>query len=75
MRPTVNPTSAPRSTAGHWLIENGIGVGSYGYGWLLQDILSVETGLARGERSIIEGGEALRPFVGSRANIGFVIRA
>jgi glycolate oxidase len=73
MRPTVNPTSAPRSTVGDWLAENGIGVGSYGYRWLLQHILSVETVLAGGERSIIDGGEALRHIVGSRGSMGFVI--
>lgn len=75
MGPTVYPTSAPRSTVGGWLAENGIGVGSYEYGWLLQNVLSVEAVLAGGERSIIEGGEALRHFVGSRGSMGFVVRA
>jgi FAD/FMN-containing dehydrogenase len=32
MGPRVYPTSAPRSTVGGWLAENGIGVGSYEYG-------------------------------------------
>src|SRR5829696_7121807 len=41
MGPRVYPTSAPRSTVGGWLAENGIGVGSYEYGWLLQNVLSV----------------------------------
>jgi FAD/FMN-containing dehydrogenase len=75
MGPRVYPTSAPRSTVGGWLAENGIGVGSYEYGWLLQNVLSVEAVLAGGERSIIEGSEALRHFVGSRGNMGFVVRA
>jgi FAD/FMN-containing dehydrogenase len=75
MGPTVYPTSAPKSTVGGWLAENGIGVGSYEYGWLLQNVLSVETVLAGGKRSIIEGGEALRQFVGSRGSMGFVVRA
>lgn len=75
MGPTVYPTSAPKSTVGGWLAENGIGVGSYEYGWLLQNVLSVEVVLAGGERSIIEGGEALRQFVGSRGSMGFVVRA
>src|SRR5215203_2210126 len=39
MGPRVYPTSAPRSTVGGWLAENGIGVGSYEYGWLLQNVL------------------------------------
>src|SRR5215213_10725955 len=75
MGPTVYPTSAPSSTVGGWLAENGIGVGSYEYGWLLQNVLSVEVVLAGGERSIIEGNEALRHFVGSRGSMGFVVKA
>src|SRR5215217_6844953 len=75
MGPRVYPTSAPRSTVGGWLAENGIGVGSYEYGWLLQNVLSVEAVLAGGELSIIEGGEALRQLVGSRGSMGFVVRA
>jgi glycolate oxidase len=75
MGPRVYPTSAPRSTVGGWLAENGIGVGSYEYGWLLQNVLSVEVVLAGGARTIIEGGEALRHFVGSRGTMGFIVRA
>jgi glycolate oxidase len=75
MGPTVYPTSAPRSTVGGWLAENGVGVGSYEYGWLLQNVLSVEVVLAGGQRNIIEGGDALRHFVGSRGSMGFMVRA
>jgi FAD/FMN-containing dehydrogenase len=46
MGPRVYPTSAPRSTVGGWLAENGVGVGSYEYGWLLQNVISVEIVLA-----------------------------
>src|SRR5215211_5248549 len=49
MGPRVYPTSAPRSTVGGWLAENGVGVGSYEYGWLLQNVLSVEVVLAGGQ--------------------------
>ena len=70
MGPTVYPTSAPRSTVGGWLAENGIGVGSYEYGWLLQNVLSVEAVLAGGERNIIEGGEALRQLRGVQRQHG-----
>jgi glycolate oxidase len=72
--PTVYPTSAPRSTIGGWLSENGLGVGSYEYGWLLANVLSVETVAAGGERELIEG-EALRYFVGSRGSMGFLVGA
>jgi FAD/FMN-containing dehydrogenase len=74
MGPTVYPTSAPRSTVGGWLAENGLGVGSYEYGWLLQNVLSVEAVLAGGKRDHIEG-EALRHFVGSRGSMGFLVKA
>jgi FAD/FMN-containing dehydrogenase len=74
MGPTVYPKSAPRSTVGGWLAENGVGVGSYEYGWLLQNVLLVEAVLAGGERSVIEG-ETLRHFVGSRGSMAFFVRA
>jgi FAD/FMN-containing dehydrogenase len=56
------------------LAENGIGVGSYEYGWLLQNVLAVETVGAGGERSTIECSEALRHFVGSRGSMGLEVR-
>jgi FAD/FMN-containing dehydrogenase len=74
MGPRVYPTSAPRSTVGGWLAENGVGVGSYEYGWLLQNVLTVEVVRAGGERDLIEG-EALRHLVGSRGSMGFFVRA
>jgi glycolate oxidase len=74
MGPRVYPTSAPRSTVGGWLAENGVGVGSYEYGWLLQNVISVEIVLAGGARDHIEG-ETLRHFVGSRGSMGFFVRA
>src|SRR5215216_573057 len=74
MGPTVYPTSAPRSTIGGWLAENGLGVGSYEYGWLLENVLSVEVVLAGGKRDHVEG-KALRHFVGSRGTMGFFVRA
>jgi FAD/FMN-containing dehydrogenase len=60
---------------GGWLAENGIGVGSYEYGWLLQNVLSVEVVVVDGERSIIEGSEALRHFIGYRGSTGLIVRA
>ncbi|MEW6638549.1 MAG: FAD-binding oxidoreductase, partial [Actinomycetota bacterium] len=74
MGPTVYPTSAPRSTVGGWLAENGVGVGSFEYGWLLQNVLRVEAVLAGGGREVVEG-EALRHFVGSRGSTAFFVRA
>jgi glycolate oxidase len=74
MGPRVYPTSAPRSTVGGWLSENGLGIGSYEYGWLLQNVLWVEAVLAGGERSVVEG-EDLRHFIGSRGGMGFLVQA
>ena len=74
MGPTVYPTSAPRSTVGGWLAENGLGIGSYEYGWLLQNVLWVEAVLAGGGQQAIEG-EALRHFVGSRGTMALFVRA
>jgi len=74
MGPRVYPTSAPRATVGGWLSENGLGVGSYEYGWLLTNVLSVEAVMAGGERELIEG-EDLRYFVGSRGSMGFLVKA
>jgi glycolate oxidase len=74
MGPRVYPTSAPRSTVGGWLAENGLGVGSYEYGWLLANVRSVETVLAGGRRDLI-AGEDLRHFVGSRGSMGFFVVA
>jgi FAD/FMN-containing dehydrogenase len=39
---TVYPTSAPRATVGGWLARDGLGVGSFGYGWLRENVLSAE---------------------------------
>jgi FAD/FMN-containing dehydrogenase len=74
MGPRVYPTSAPRSTVGGWLGEDGLGIGSYEYGWLLTNVRSVEAVLPGGQRDLIDG-EDLRHFVGSRGGMGFFVRA
>lgn len=74
MGPRVYPTSAPRATVGGWLAESGLGVGSYEYGWLIANVLSVEAVMAGGGRDLIEG-ETLRYFVGSRGRMGFLVGA
>src|SRR5829696_1814981 len=37
---TVYPTSAPRTTVGVWIARDGMGVGSFAYGWLAENVLS-----------------------------------
>ncbi len=36
----IYPTSAPRATVGGWLAMDGLGVGSFEYGWLREKVLS-----------------------------------
>lgn len=57
----VYPTSAPRSTIGGWLAMDGIGVGSFEYGWLRENVLSADVVLPGGERREVRG-EDLRSF-------------
>jgi FAD/FMN-containing dehydrogenase len=38
----VYPTSAPRTTIGGWIASDGLGVGSFEYGWLRENVLSAD---------------------------------
>lgn len=60
----VYPTSAPRATVGGWLAMDGLGVGSFEYGWLRENVLSAEVVLPGGERREVPG-EDLQSFVGT----------
>jgi FAD/FMN-containing dehydrogenase len=62
----VYPTSAPRATVGGWLAMDGLGVGSFEYGWLSENVLSARVVLPGGE--LVEvAGEEVRSFVGPGA--------
>jgi FAD/FMN-containing dehydrogenase len=69
----VYPTSAPRATVGGWLAIDGLGVGSFEYGWLSENVLSASVVLPGGERREV-AGEELRSFVGPGAT-GIVVGA
>jgi FAD/FMN-containing dehydrogenase len=69
----VYPTSAPRSTIGGWLAMDGIGVGSFEYGWLRENVLSADVVLPGGERREVRG-EDLRSFE-PRSSGGIVVGA
>src|SRR5919199_1042177 len=56
----VYPTSAPRATVGGWLAMDGLGVGSFEYGWLSENILSADVVLPGGERREVRGEELLQ---------------
>lgn len=58
----VYPTSAPRATVGGWLAMDGLGVGSFEYGWLRENVLSASVVPPSGE--LVEvSGEEVRSFV------------
>src|SRR5215212_11126797 len=59
---TVYPTSAPRATIGGWLAQDGLGVGSFEYGWLRENVVSADVVLPGGERREVRG-EELQSFV------------
>jgi FAD/FMN-containing dehydrogenase len=58
----VYPTSAPRATVGGWLATDGLGVGSFEYGWLSENVLSADVVPAGGGHRTLRG-EELRSFV------------
>jgi FAD/FMN-containing dehydrogenase len=69
---TVYPTSAPRATIGGWLAQDGVGVGSFEYGRLNENVVSADVVMPDGEHRTVEGDE-LRPVVGPGG--GIVVRA
>jgi len=71
---TVYPTSAPRATVGGWLAQDGIGVGSFEYGRLRENVLSADVVMPGGGRRSV-GGEELRSLVGQESSGGIVVRA
>src|SRR5918993_1704568 len=70
----VYPTSAPRATVGGWLATDGLGVGSFEYGRLSENVLSADVVLAGGEQRTLRG-EELRPFVRPGDAAGLVVGA
>lgn len=53
----VYPTSAPQTTVGGWLHLDGMGVGSYEFGWLSENVASVEIAGPGGTRRRVGGRE------------------
>src|SRR5215207_10748474 len=70
---TVYPTSAPRATIGGWVAQDGLGVGSFEYGWLRENVLSADVVMPDGERRTVPG-EELRSVVGEEVG-GIVVGA
>ena len=70
----VYPTSAPRATVGGWLARDGLGVGSFEYGWLRENVISASVVLVGGERREVTG-EELGPFFAPGSAAGIVVGA
>ena len=51
----VYPTSAPLTTVGGWLAMDGLGVGSFEYGWLSENVLSASVVMPGGELVEVSG--------------------
>jgi glycolate oxidase len=71
---TVYPTSAPRASIGGWLAMDGLGVGSYEYGWLRENVLNADVVLPDGERREVQG-EDLKSFIGPGGAAGILVSA
>ncbi len=69
---TVYPTSAPRATIGGWLAQDGVGVGSFEYGRLRENVISADLVMPGGTRKTVNGDE-LHSAVGH--DKGIVVRA
>jgi glycolate oxidase len=70
----VYPTSAPRTTVGGWLARDGLGVGSYEFGWLGENVVSADIVLPGGRRETVSG-ESLGLVVGAEGSTGIIVSA
>src|SRR5918993_3870306 len=70
----VYPTSAPRATVGGWLATDGLGVGSFEYGRLRENVLSASV-VTRGGGLREVGGAELGHFFGPGRATGIVVGA
>ena len=71
---TVYPTSAPRASVGGWIARDGMGVGSFAYGWLRENVISAEMILPDGRPRTLEGDD-LGLAVGTMGRTGVIVRA
>ncbi|MBA2713441.1 MAG: FAD-binding oxidoreductase [Rubrobacteraceae bacterium] len=71
---TVYPTSAPRATVGGWLAQDGVGVGSFEYGWLSENVVSADVVMPGGGRRTV-GSDELRSIIGPESGGAMVVGA
>ena len=61
-------------TVGGWIARDGMGVGSFAYGWLRENIISAEVILPGGRLRTLEGDD-LGLVVGAMGRTGVIVRA
>lgn len=71
---TVYPTSAPRATVGGWVATDGLGVGSFEYGWLSENVLAATVVLPGGELREVSG-EDLQTYAGPGGSNATIVDA
>lgn len=71
---TVYPTSAPQAAVGGWLAQDGVGVGSFEYGRLSENVVSADVVTPDGAHRTVEG-EELRSVVGPENGGAIVVGA
>lgn len=57
LAPRTYPTSAPVSTVGGWVAQGGAGIGSFGYGWLDDSVVSTRIVDGQGRVYTLSGTE------------------
>jgi len=64
------PSSAISATVGGWVAEGGSGIGSYSYGNISDNLLSLEVATPQGVKHV--EGEEIELYVGSEGLLGFI---
>ncbi len=65
------PSSYPASTAGGWLAQGGVGIGSFEFGWFSQNVVSARVVLPGGEVKEMSGAE-LEAVSGAEGTTGLI---
>lgn len=71
----VYPTSAPKATVGGWLASDGIGIGSYEFGWLSENLIAVSVVTQDGGRHEISGSHLRHVVLHSGWKTGLIVSA
>ncbi len=69
----IYPTSAPASTVGGWIAQNGYGVGSLKYGSVAENVEWLDVADFEGVRRV--EGDDLKYYIGAYGTTGLILRA